>query len=109
MSGTGPPLPHVITFRYWTAVGVYILSIILCSTSTGLISSALKSSGSWSDIQSNVTGYTIAMGIGAASMVVGTVLFMFEYIEYSYILFAIMTGFAVGLTTTALAVATASR
>ena len=106
----GPvPVPGAADSRkaYVGIVG-FVLAIIGFCTSSGLISSALTSSSSWSSIQGHITGFTVLMMLGGAFMVVATACFMLYAYDYSHIFLAILTALAFGLSSTALAVTSIS-
>jgi len=70
-----------------------------------LIRQNVNSPLDWSSIQRSITTYTIIMAVGAACMAVGTFLYIWSYYDYSHIFLAILTAFAFGISTTALAIA----
>ena len=90
------------------SIACFVVAFSLFCTSSGLISSALASSGNWNEIQGNVTGYVTYMALGAALLAVGCMFFMMYSSEYSYMILAGLTALAFGISSTALAAASVS-
>jgi hypothetical protein len=102
-------VPTTSTFpRYGVGLFLFFVAIVGFSGSSYYISSTLKTSGNWAEIQTSVAGYATVMGLGALCMALGWALFMYEYYTVSHILLAIMAAGAFGMASTALAVSTIS-